>query len=134
MTPPSVRLFASREAITGDSRGIRRRQRRRFYTSPRSPSRRYGCCSEATLTRQPRRALLIRLSQIGTGRISASQLTTRPTRHTSKNPVNSRRTMVLKGDATKPEQLFAGVVVKSEIFPSLTKRVAPFFQGHTSVM
>jgi hypothetical protein len=32
--------------------------------------------------------------------------------------------MVLKGDATKPELLFAGVVVKSEIFPSLTKRVA----------
>src|SRR5260370_31303094 len=81
MIPPSVRLFASREAITGDSRAIRRRQLRRFYTSPRSPSRRYGCCSEATLTRQPRRALLIRSSQIGTGRISASRLTTRPTRH-----------------------------------------------------
>jgi len=53
------------------------------------PSRRYGCCSEATLTRQPKRALLIRSSQIGTGRISASQLTIRPTRHPSKNPVNS---------------------------------------------
>jgi len=61
----------------------------RFYTSPRSPSRRYGCCSEATLTRQPKRALLIRSSQIGTGRISASQLTIRPTRRPSKNPVNS---------------------------------------------
>ena len=43
--------------------------------------------------------------------------------------MNSRRTMVLKGDATKPEQLFAGVVVKSEIFPSLTKRVAPLLSG-----
>src|ERR1700687_5843000 len=89
MTPVSVRPFASREAITGDSRGIRRRQRRRFYTPPRSPSRRYGCCSEATLTRQPKRALLIGSSQIGTGRISASQLTIRPTGRPSKNPVNS---------------------------------------------
>jgi NAD(P)-dependent dehydrogenase (short-subunit alcohol dehydrogenase family) len=71
------------------TRGIRRRQRRRFYTSPRSPSRRYGCCSEATLTWQPKRALLIRSSRIGIGRISASQLTIRPTRHPSKNPVNS---------------------------------------------
>ncbi len=37
--------------------------------------------------------------------------------------------MVLKGDATKPEQLFAGVAVKSEIFPSLTKRVVPLLSG-----
>src|ERR1700736_4440084 len=96
MTPPSVRLFASREAITGDSRAIPRRQLRRFCTSPRSPSRRYGCCSEATPTQQLRRALLIRSSQIGTGRISASQLTIRPTRHPSKNSVNPSRTIVLK--------------------------------------
>jgi NAD(P)-dependent dehydrogenase (short-subunit alcohol dehydrogenase family) len=31
-------------AITGNSRAIRRRQRRPFCTSPRSPNRRYGCC------------------------------------------------------------------------------------------
>jgi hypothetical protein len=92
MTPPSARLFASRETITGDSRGIRRRQRRRFYTSPRSPSRRYGCCLEATPTQELRRALLIRSSQTGTGRISASRLIIRPTRHRTKNPVNSSRT------------------------------------------
>jgi hypothetical protein len=78
-------VFASKEAITGNSREIRRRQRRRTYTSPRSPSHRYGCCSEATLTRRPKRALWIRLIPIGTGRISASQQTIRPTMHQSKN-------------------------------------------------
>jgi len=62
---------------------------RRFCTSPRSPSRRYGCCSEATPTQQLRRALLIRWSQTSTGRMSASRLTIRPTRHMCKNPMNS---------------------------------------------
>ena len=89
MTPPWVRLFASREGMTGISRGIRRRRRRCFCTLPRSPSRPYDCCPEATPTRQPKRALLIRSSQIGTGRVSASRLTIRPTRHRNKNPVNS---------------------------------------------
>jgi hypothetical protein len=89
MTPPSVRPFASRKAITGHSRGIRRRQQRCFSTLPRSPSRPCGCCSGAILTQQPRRALLIESSQTGTGRILAPRLTFRPTRHPSKNPVNS---------------------------------------------
>ena len=41
----------------GKQPGDRRRQRRCFCTLPRSPIRRCGCCSEATLTRQPRKAL-----------------------------------------------------------------------------
>ena len=92
MTPPSVRPFAFRKAITGHSRGIRRRQQRSFSTLPRSPSRPYGCCSGVILTQQPRRTLLIRSSQIGTGRISASRRTIRPTRHRTKNPMNSSST------------------------------------------
>src|SRR5579862_4136787 len=107
MTPPSVQLFASRKAITGGSRGIRRRRPRRFCTSLRSPSRRYGYCSGATLTRQPKRALLIRSSQIGPGRSSASQLTIRPTRsnaqpHSQGKGSGAVRQLLAAGETLEP--------------------------------
>src|SRR5580700_2250247 len=50
-----------------------------FCTSPRSPIRRCGCCSEAIVTQLPRRVLLRRLRQTGGGRTSASRRTTRRT-------------------------------------------------------
>jgi NAD(P)-dependent dehydrogenase (short-subunit alcohol dehydrogenase family) len=62
-----------------------------FCTSPRSPIRRCGCCSEAIVTQLPRRVLLRRLRQTGGGRTSASRRTTRRTTPMPKNPANSSR-------------------------------------------